>query len=114
MENNIAAYYKEEEGFEVIQNEHGFCAYRLNTENSTCYIGHVFINEASRKKGHASKFLNTIERICVENKIKTIVGDLYLNPYNGKNYTKKVFVMLFNEFQIIDVNTGCITIMKEI
>lgn len=107
----LEQYYKGEEGFDVLTNELGFCAYRTD-EHGNFYIGHVFMPED--KRCESDKFFNQVRFRAKALNCCRIVGDLYRNTYNEDMYTRKVKIFLMNGFSIIDVNNNCITIMKEI
>ena len=111
MEKMLEQYYLGEEGYDLITNDLGFCAYRTD-ENGNFYIGHVFMPKEKRKE--SDKFFNQVRFRVKALNCKRIVGDLFVNKYNAENYTRKVTIFLLNGFEIIDVNDKCITIMKEI
>jgi GNAT superfamily N-acetyltransferase len=114
MEKALASYYKQEEGYETMLNEYGFCAYRYDSENKNFFVGHFAIEEEARKKGESHKFFRKMKFRAKALGAERLVGNLFLNNYNANEYNNKVLIHLKHGYKIIDVNDKCITVMKEI
>ena len=114
MEKALASYYIEEEGYETMLNEYGFCAYRYDPEHKNFYVGHFAIEKEARNKGQSHKFFRQMKFRAKALGAERLVGDLYLNKYNANEYNNKVLVHLKHGYKVIDVSEKCITVMKEI
>lgn len=114
MEKALATYYKKEEGYDLINNEFGFCAYRYEDETKNFYIGHFSVEEESRKDGESFKFFNQVRFRAKALGAERLIGDIFMNKFNYAEYTSKVMLHLRYGYKIIDVGEKRITVMKEI
>lgn len=58
----LAAYFKEREGFDSIVTDEGFATYKISGEE--CYIRDIWVHKDYRKKGIASEMADDIAAIA--------------------------------------------------
>ena len=107
-------YFLAEEGYEIMSNEDGFCAYKYDVALKNFYIGHFYVTPDGRKSGESYKFYDQIRFRAKALGAENLVADVYINKHNFNEYTKKVLIKIKHGFKIIDVSTNCITMMKEL
>lgn len=78
-----AQYIKEREGFEVVETDKGVATYKITGDE--CYIKDIFVPEAFRLSGEASKIADHIREIAKINGCKYLSGTIVpsLNGSSG-------------------------------
>ena len=94
----IAAYFKEREGFDSIVREEGFASYRIQGEE--CYIRDIWVHKDFRKKGIAAEMADDIARLAIAQGCKYLTGSVSTTA-NGS--TESVLVLLAYGFKIHSV-----------
>lgn len=109
MKSLYGQYVKEREGFEILENEHGFATYKIS--GNECYIRDIFVKPEMRKSHVAAKFADEIATIAKEQGCTHLSGTV-APAANGA--TQSVQVLLSYGFKIARSTNDLIIFVKEI
>ena len=105
---NIANYFKLEEGYETYYDNNAFCVYGVL--NDEFYIAHLYVKD--RTKSYS--FFKEVKELAREKGCKIISGNIDINEHNKDDYTKKVLVHLKHGYKIVNVGPNRITVIYEL
>ncbi len=102
-------YFKEREGYDVIDTGKGVASYIINGEN--CYLRDIFIHPDFRHTGEGSLIADSIAAIAREKGCKYLTGSVVPST-NGA--TLSLFAMLKYGFKLKESKEDFIILVKEI
>lgn len=111
MKSNYALYIKEREGFDIIENEKGFLTYFHDEPLNSLFLGDIFIKKEFRKKGIATEFVNSAEKIAKEKNCLSLTGRIH-PPVPNSTASMKLFLKL--GFELSTIAGGLIYIVKKV
>ena len=104
MQSMFADYYKEELGWDCIQNEYGFIFYFLNSSAPECYISGLYIKPEYRKTIEAKKLFSSVVDIARENNCEFITAQIACGPNREEKATKIMRCYLAMGFKVVNAN----------
>lgn len=104
-----ADYIKEREGFEIIENEHGFFTYKISGEE--CYIRDIYIKRGSRRLGIATDMADELAKTAKDNGCKFLTGTCVPSTMGA---TESMKAMFSYGFRIHSATSDMIVLMKEL
>lgn len=104
-----AKYIKEREGFDILENELGFLTYKIKPEDKDCFIGHMYIDESVRARGHGKSLIESLSEIALSNECEVISASVDLRD---KHASRTIQAALRTGFQIYKAEYDVILIIK--
>lgn len=105
----LAAYFKEREGFESLITDEGFATYQIT--GAECYVRDIWVHRDFRKKHVASQIANRIAEIARKEGCHYLTGSVSTIVGNPTTSTK---VLLAYGFQIHSTVQNGIIFRKEL
>lgn len=110
----FADYLKEEEGYETITTDYGFCSYVLDRNTAEFFCAHLYVKPEYRKKGRGIDFGMELEKFALKNGAKRMTGNIWFNNANKGRFTEKIKIFEAFGFEIETINSNVITMCKKI
>lgn len=101
MTSHYAAYTKEKDGREVIENENGFIVYEI--KDDLCYIADIYVIPEKRRRNVASDFAYSVETIAKEKGVKRVLGSV-VPTANGATESLKAMLEYGFKLQSSQIN----------
>jgi len=108
-ESHYGKYISERSRGKIIQDEHGFVAYR--DDGPVCYVIEFYVKPESRKSGHGRILLKKLEDAAEKAKCERITGSIYLEDSCSSIVT---IACLSAGFKISSANGGIIQVSKPV
>lgn len=94
---------------QVIEDEHGFIAYRI--DGKECFILDMFVDTDHQKKGRGRALIDLLSHIASTNLCSHITANVHLSD---KNASSTILSAILVGFKIISANGNILLIAKEV
>lgn len=98
----VIKYWKEEEGYDTVVNDHGFCAYYFDSDTGEFFCGHVYIDNSVRGKGYGRELFEEMRKIAIELGATHFTGNLWKTKANKDRFPLKLKIFKQLGFKIIE------------
>lgn len=102
-------YVSEREGFQGIENEHGFATFIVSKDE--CYLRDMYVRPESRHQGHGQHLLMQVEGIAAEQDAKFLTTSV--RPSTAGS-TRSIRVILDAGFELLSSTQDAIFFKKEL
>ena len=111
MTSLYSQYIKEREGLDIIENEHGFCSYKI--QDNWVFIQDIFITKDQRLSKLATELADKVVDKALKNGAKVLYSHVDTNALNWEDSVK--FIEKYGCVAIkFDKDTGLIYFQKKI
>jgi hypothetical protein len=109
MASLYADYIKAREGFETLENSHGFAIYKIMDQN--IYLKDIYILPEKRNSGHATDLADAISEIGITQGCTKLLGSVCAFDQNA---TTNMKVLLAYGFKFLNSTQDMIYFSKEL
>lgn len=110
MKSLYGQYILEREGFEIIENEHGFATFKI-FENGECYLRDIFVLKEKRRGHLALDLSGQVEEIAKKRGAKYMTGTV--SPH-ANNPTASIKAVLGAGYRLLSAGAEKIVFIKEL
>lgn len=108
----FADFYKEEFGWDCIQNEYGFIFYFLNGKE--CYVSALYTRPEYRKSIEAKKLFSKVKEIALNNNCEFITANIGAGPNREELSSKIMKCYLAMGFKVCNANNSQILVKLDL